>query len=242
MPSDLPSLWTFAFYALVVWGMSAVLVAFRLLAHRERTAVILRVLAFTWLGVPAFLASAGVLSDFDARPPQLMRVVLPMAALIVAFALSPWGGRVARELPFSLLIGTQLFRLPLEFVLFALSRYGLLPREMTFAGFNFDVVTGAGAGIFWLLLRRERYLIGEPQVPTWSLWTWNVLGLGTLTVVVGLAVLSFPQPFGWFSPENEIVAYYPWVWLPTFLVQLALVSHLLIFRKLLLPAIDEPNV
>jgi hypothetical protein len=45
-------------------------------------------------------------------------------------------------------------------------------------------------------------------------------------------VLGFPKPFGIFTPQNRIVAYFPWVWLPTFLVQLALFGHLLMFRKL----------
>ena len=47
-----------------------------------------------------------------------------------------------------------------------------------------------------------------------------------------IAVMAFPAPFGLFTPQNRIVAYFPWVWLPTFLVQLALAGHLLMFRKL----------
>jgi hypothetical protein len=232
MLSPLPSFWTYAFYVMVVWGMSALLVAFRWLTESDRLGAFLRMGAFAWLGLPAVLASTGVLEDFAGRPPQLLRLVVGMVVVLLAFALSPWGRRVAERLPFTLLIGVQFFRFPLEFLLFGLSKYGYLPREMTFAGFNYDVVTGATAGLFWLLLRRE-------ALPAWLLWSFNAIGLGTLFVVVTVAVVSLPAPFGWFEPSSEIVAYYPWVWLPTFLVQLAWVSHLLALRKLML-APSEP--
>ena len=226
MQGQLPQLWTFCFYALIVWAMSAVLVAFRLLAQNEGVATGLRVGALVWLGLPALLASLGAFQNFDARPPVLMRVLLPMVVLIVAFVISPWGKTAAQRLPLSLLVGTQLFRLPLEILLYGLSLRGFLPREMTMAGFNYDIVTGVAAGSFWFFMRRG-------PVPQWSIWIWNVFGFLALLAVVTIAVLSFPQPFGLFFPPNEIVAYYPWVWLPTFLVQVALVSHLLVFRKLL---------
>jgi hypothetical protein len=62
-------------------------------------------------------------------------------------------------------------------------------------------------------------------------------------VIVGLAIVSTPSPFGYFEPQNLIVAFYPWVWLPTFLVQIALLSHLLLFRKLMIPPPPRgPNI
>lgn len=228
MEGELPALWIYCFYALVVWAMSALLVAFRVAIHSEGLAAGLRIFAFAWLGLPALLASLGVLQNFDAEPPVLMRVLLPMVVLVVAFAISPWGKTAAERLPWTLLVGTQLFRLPLEILLWGLSSRGHLPKEMTLAGFNFDILTGVSAGALWLFMRRV-------HVPTWTIWMWNVFGFFALLIVVGIAVLSFPRQFPLFVPANRIVAYYPWVWLPTFLVQIALVSHLLVFRKLMGP-------
>jgi len=228
MQGELPTVWTYGFYVLIVWGLSALLVGFRLLAGSDRLALRLRIGAFVWLGVPAVLAASGWFADFEARPPLLMRVLLPMVGIIIAFAFSPWGGWSAQRLPFSFLIGTQLFRLPLELLLFALATRGFLPKEMTFAGYNYDILTGASAGLFWYFLRRG-------ELPALALWAWNVLGFLALVTVVTIAVLAFPQ-FGWFTPPNELVAHYPWVWLPGFLVPLALLGHLLVLRKLLLRA------
>jgi hypothetical protein len=99
---------------------------------------------------------------------------------------------------------------------------------MTFQGYNFDILTGALALPLWILLHMRR-------APRWALWAWNVTGLGLLLIIVGVAVAAFPVPFGLFEPPNLLVAFYPWVWLPTFLVQIALLSHLLMFRKLMIP-------
>lgn len=233
MPSEVPTALTFSFYALVAWGLSAVLVAFRILAPTDRIGIIMRVAVVVWLGVPAALGSLGILSGFDASPPLLMRIVALMVASIVMLVLSPWGRKAAEQLPASLLVGTQAFRFPLELVLLGLARHGLLPIEMTFAGYNFDILTGVTAFGLWLMIRRG-------TAKRWMLWLWNTAGLMLLVAIVTIAILSFPKPFGWFEPQNRIVAFYPWVLLPTFLVQVAFISHLLLFRKLATEPEPEP--
>ena len=74
----LPAWLTYAFYALVAWGVAAVLAAFRALSTGTRMSVLLRLGFGVWLVVPAYLANAGVLSQFDAMPPMLVRVVVPL--------------------------------------------------------------------------------------------------------------------------------------------------------------------
>lgn len=233
MPSEVPTALTFSFYALVAWGLSAVLVAFRILAPTDRIGIIMRILVVLWLGVPAALGSLGVLAGFDASPPLLMRMVALMSVGIVIFVFSKWGKKAAETLPSSLLIGTQAFRFPLELVLLGLARNQVVPIEMTLAGYNFDILTGVTALFLWIMVRRG-------TAKRWMLWSWNVAGMLLLLTIVAMAMLSFPKPFGWFEPQNRIVAYYPWVLLPTFLVQVALVGHLLLFRKLATEPEPEP--
>lgn len=237
MDLELPNSLTFSFYALVAWGLSASFAAFRILAgDNVKKALWMRLLMVAWLGIPAYLAIRGEFWDFSSDPPQLMRIVTPMAVVIVAFCFSPWGKSAARKLPESLLVGTQGFRLPLEIVLYYLATRQVISKEMTWAGYNFDIITGLLAFPLWWKIRTL-------SAPRWALWAWNCLGLALLSIVVTVAVLSFPAPFGWFSPPNVVVASYPWVWLPTFLVPLALCSHLLMFRKLMMPVPARgPNV
>ena len=63
---------------------------------------------------------------------------------------------------------------------------------------------------------------------------WNVLGFVLLANIVTIAVLSTPVPFRRFTegPANLLPGLLPYVWLPSFLVQLALAGHLLVFRRL----------
>jgi hypothetical protein len=229
MPGSLPPSFTYAFYGLIAWGLSALFVAFRILAQEKlKLGVAFRVALLAWLGVPAVLAFQGVFLQMGQTPPYLMRVVIPMGLLIFALALSPWGKWAAERLPLSFLVGVNGFRLPLELLLYALATHELLPLEMTLKGYNFDIATGILALVLWILVHKQ-------SAPLWALWAFNILGTVLLVTVVTIAVLSFPEPFGLFTPPNLLVAFYPWIWLPTFLVPLALLSHLLIYRKLLLP-------
>ena len=67
-----------------------------------------------------------------------------------------------------------------------------------------------------------------------GLWGWNIFGLVLLANIVTIAILSMPTEFRIFmnEPANIFVAHIPYVWLPTVLVQTALLGHLLLFRWL----------
>ena len=59
-------------------------------------------------------------------------------------------------------------------------------------------------------------------------------GLALLLNIVGVAMLSVPGPLRVFmnEPANTIIAEWPFVWLPAFVVPVALWSHLLSLRQL----------
>jgi hypothetical protein len=99
---------------------------------------------------------------------------------------------------------------------------------MTYLGRNFDILTGISG-----LLLGAWLLSGRP-VPQQVLLAWNVLGLALLANIVITAVLSTPVPFRRFlgQPPHTLPSTFPFVWLPSFLVQVALGSHLLVFRQL----------
>jgi hypothetical protein len=110
---------------------------------------------------------------------------------------------------------------------------------MTYSGRNFDIVSGVtGLLLGWWILSGRRMgsgvlLTGSSAVAGWAA-AWNVLGLALLANIVGVAALSTPVPFRSFveGPPNLLPSEFPWVWLPSFLVQVAFGSHLLVFRKL----------
>ena len=180
-----------------------------------------------WLGFSALLAESAWLADFDARPPHFFLFATPTFAATIALAFSPLGARLCARVGTAALIGFQVFRVPVEWVLFALHRDGTAPVQMTFEGWNFDVLTGLSAPLVaWLAARGS---IGRR-----GLLAWNCAGLALLANIVSIAILSTPTPLRafWNEPANTFVTHWPWVWLPGFLVPAALCGHLLAFRKL----------
>jgi len=127
---------------------------------------------------------------------------------------------------FRWLIGFQVFRFPLELMMYRAMLEGLMPPQMSFDGFNFDIVTGLCAGAI--------ALVGTwVELPRWVYWAFNVLGATLLVVVVTIAIVSIPT-FALFGPDrvNTWVFGFPYVYLPAVMVQWALLGHLLVFRKL----------
>lgn len=180
-----------------------------------------------WLTFTAALAASGWLGEFDARPPHFFALMVPTALGALALAFSRFGAQLAEKLSWAGLLGFQVFRVPVEWVLAALAESGVAPPQMSWHGANFDVLTGLSAPLFaWLAARGW---LG----PRGTL-AWNLMGLGLLANVVAIAILSTPTPLRVFSnePANVFVARWPWVWLPAFLVVAALLGHLLAFRKL----------
>jgi len=57
-------------------------------------------------------------------------------------------------------------------------------------------------------------------------------GTGAVVECDGGCCVSMPTPLRHFQnePPNTFVTYFPYIWLPTYLVQVAWMSHLLIFR------------
>lgn len=189
--------------------------------------------ALVALGVSGVLAQSGVLADVDARPPAAALMLGAFGAGSVALAFSRVGDRLLAW-PLGVLVGFQAFRIAVEALLFAAYGAGAVPVEMTFAGHNFDIATGvlaAGIGVW----------AARGTVPRWTVAVWNGLGLTLLVVVVGIAATS---AFGFVetTPRLTLPTMWPGVWLPAWLVQLALFGHVLVFRALRrMPGARQPS-
>lgn len=181
-----------------------------------------------YLAVPAVLAITHRLDRYDPLPAPALIVVLALTIVTVAVALSPWGGRIADAAPLGAIVALQSFRIVVEWVLHRLYAEGVVPVQMTWSGRNFDVVSGITG------LALGAWLLSGRPARRGTVWAWNALGLGLLINIVAVAVLSTPVPFRKFTegPPNLLPSTFPFVWLPSFLVQVALGSHLLLFRKL----------
>jgi len=188
--------------------------------------VALLALAVAYLIVPGALALSGVLNQYTPLP-RPMLVIVPLTTMTLVVAFSRFGAHLASALPLSVLVGFQVFRVPLELILHRLADEALIPYLMTYSGWNFDIVTGLSAGVLGVVLWHR-------AVPRPALLAWNVAGLLLLLTIVTIAALAAPGPLQTFTdgPPNMLLSNFPYVWLPTVLVQLALMGHILMFRRL----------
>ena len=189
-----------------------------------------------WQGLMGGLALAGYFTRYD-QPGRVLPTVGASVAAAVWLASRPWGTAVGRWLAASppwAWLALQTFRLPLELLLYSLFVHGVIGAQMTFVGHNVDIVVGLSAPLLAVLVG----MVGRPGARPWVRHlaiAWNLLGLLLLLNIVVIAVLSIPFAFQVFTagPANRIVAGLPFVWLPTLLVPLALLAHLVSLRLLL---------
>jgi hypothetical protein len=188
----------------------------------------LLLILLAYLVIPALLARRGALDRYNPLPAPALLVLLGLTGLTVIIAFSRWGGRLAAGIPLVMIVALQAFRIPVELTLHRLYVEGVVPVQMTYTGRNLDIISGLTALALggWLLSGRRAYSA--------VLWGWNVLGLMLLANIVIVALLSTPVPFRRFTegPPNLLPSTFPFIWLPSFLVQVALGSHLLVFRQL----------
>jgi hypothetical protein len=177
------------------------------------------------LAVTAAVAASGALT-VPGRPPRFLLLMAACSAATVGLARSSLGARLAERLPLAALVGFQAFRFPLELVMHRAATDGVMPIEMSFSGYNFDIVTGVTALVVGLGLRSGKVSLGVVRA-------WNVLGSVLLAAIVGIAFAALPWVHAFGAEHvNTWVLHFPYVWLPTVLVQAALFGHLLVFRRL----------
>jgi len=193
---------------------------------RRRWTILTSVGAGMWLGVTWAAAETGQLSRLDLTPPPFAALPVALVVLGALMAFTRFGTRLVDGLPLAALIGAQAFRFPLELLMHHAYREGVMPYQMSYSGWNFDIVTGLTAlPVAWAIHRG----IGGRRLAI----AWNVMGSLLLLNIVVIAVVSMPV-VGMFGPDllNTWVMFPPFVWLPAVMVLMAFTGHLLVARAL----------
>lgn len=225
-----------ALYGLFIFITIGLFFAFRIALFRgayldekgkTSTALVLSFALGMWLLGTAMMAAKGSLRDFEQFPPPIMILVGMSVIMTVVLAFSRIGLYVIKGAGLVWLVGFQGFRVLVEVFLHQMYLEGIVPKQMTYAGYNFDILAGLSALFMaWQLARKK---IGPGAV-----LAWNILSLGLLLNIAVIAILSLPTPIRAFDnePANTFVTFVPYVWLPVFHVPAALLGHLLVFRAL----------
>ena len=184
-------------------------------------------LLVAWLSVLTLLSKNGFFSQFDSVPPHLALAIVPGWAFLVYLGVqTKWAPNLFKfsAVP---LIAFQTFRVIMEYILYNLVGDHQIPSLLTLSGGNYDIFVGGTAPL--MALAAYRYGSRSTRI----LLVWNVLGFMILTNTLAHGILSVPTRFQVFftDPSNTLIAQYPWIWLPGFVVPVALAGHVLSFRQ-----------
>ena len=182
-----------------------------------------------WLAITGMLPLAKIAGSEAVNIQTAVFIIVLLSVIIVAF--SAYGKRMSLGVPIIFLVSIHMFRFPLELVLHQWWRDGFLPIQMTYAGDNFDIITGCFAIILGAVLWKFK-------LPLWAIALFNVIGIILLARILIIVNLTNPTPlrdyFGGYTTGPQILVglYLPYVWLPTILVSAALFFHIVLARKL----------
>ena len=190
----------------------------------------LLLLLLPWALVQALLAHGGFYEADVGFPPRLLFMPGPpfLALLLLSFLAA--GRRWLDGLALRSLTWVHAARVPVELVLWGLFLDGTVPELMTFTGGNPDILAGLSAPLAAHLTRaahqrgRRRWLLA-----------WNVVSLLLLLNIVTRGLLSGPSPFQRFGLEipDFALTHVPYVWLPSLIVPIVLLSHVSAIRQLI---------
>jgi hypothetical protein len=200
------------------------------LLYRAVKSYLIILIAAGWLGLQGIISSTGFYTVTNTVPPRFVLTVFPPLVLIIVLFTTNRGRQFIDGLDAKALTLVHIVRIPVEIVLLWLSIQKFVPLIMTFEGSNFDIISGITAPlIYYFGFVRKRLSNG-------FLLVWNLVCLALLINIVSIAILSAPFAFQKFAFEqpNIAVLYFPFVWLPAFIVPVVLFSHLVAIRQLVM--------
>lgn len=213
--------------AAIAVNLNATIMAMPLSSAQRLTAV---AIAGLWIGLAVALASTGLYAINSTPLPAIgVMAGLPLVVAGIA-ALSFAGVRAALlALPLPLLVGLNVMRVAGAFFLLLAAQDRLSGPFPQSAGWG-DVIVGLTAIPLTIAIARNS------RTNSAALFAWNLFGTLDLIAAVSLGIMSAPgsplQLFGGTIGSTAITAL-PWSTIPTLLVPFFLVTHAVIFARLM---------
>ncbi len=180
------------------------------------------IITSSWLLLQAILTLSGFYLTTDSISPRVLLFAVPPLLLVITLFATKKGRNFIDQLDPGTLILIHTVRIPVEIVLYWLYLEKQVPKLMTFAGGNYDILSGLTAPLVFYFGFIKKVLSRN------IILCWNIICLVLLLLIAGHAVLSIPSPFQKFALDqpNIAVLHFPYCWLPSFIVPIVLFSHL----------------
>jgi hypothetical protein len=208
------------------------------LPPERRTSLLVRTatLLGAWLVLAFWLGANGVYrATTESALPAVLLAIAAALPIVIGLAIVATS-RTARDIlavtPAHLLIGVQTYRI-LGAVFLVLLAQGRVPGAFANPAGWGDLLVGVSAPIVAALYRSDAAKWRGLAV------FWNVFGLADLHVAVAMGILTAPGDLQRlaFDTPNSLIASFPLVLIPTVMVPISIVFHVLALRLLR----REPN-
>lgn len=203
-------------FLLFIFTLLAVISVFRYAIPNVKISVLIT--GWTFL-----VLTLAILGLFKSQPSFLLFILL--GAIGISYVILQESAKLNKNL--RALIFIHLLRIPVEYGLYKLSVMGLVPVEMTFKGWNFDLYFAITAiPVYFLWVYKKGFADGI------IFRIWNIVGILMLVHVLLLGILSSPVPFQAYSFDKPNIAVLdiPYATLPAVIVPLMLISHIILLR------------
>jgi hypothetical protein len=218
---------TLPIYVSAVFVLTTLLAA--LLLHKAGNNSKPLVIAITiWLALQAVVSLTGFYTVTKGNPPRFTLLFMPPVVVIITLLLAKRGRAFIDSFDAKTLTLLHIVRIPVELTLYWLFLHKAVPQIMTFDGRNFDILCGLTAPVVYYF-GYIKNVLGRKVI-----LGWNIICLLLLANIVVTAVLSAPLPFQKlaFDQPNVALFYFPFIWLPCFVVPAVLFAHLAAIRRL----------
>jgi hypothetical protein len=191
--------------------------------ERRLTVATAAALLVGWFALAVVLGSSGVYRGTSARLPTIeFGILIPILIGCVAIWRSSALSRLIDAIPRHWIIAVQAYRV--EGVIFLLLyATNLLPGVFALPAGAGDMATGLMGLVIGINAARGRQL--RPR----TVLMWNLFGIADLIVALTMGFLTSPSPLQSFAFDhpNQLISVLPLVLIPTFLVPLAILLHII---------------
>jgi hypothetical protein len=192
-----------------------------------------------WFALVTTLAATGFFTATNGGTLAIgATVVVPIIVGLIAFRRSTTLKSLATETPLGLLVAVHAGRLLGVFFLLLYAEARLPQTFALTAGWGDIGVAAAAPLVAWTIHRRTAGWRGLAL-------TWNTLGFADLVLAVTLGVgsaIDSPVRFIYEAASSGTISSLPWLLIPGFMVPLYLMTHLVIFNRLLRRSAHPGNV
>ena len=192
-------------------------------------AVAFRISAVSLVGWFLLALALGLAGTYKAAPDRVPTI---QYGIFIPFLIGAWliwrspaVGRIIDAVPQPWIVGVQLYR-ALGVIFLILYATDKMPGLFAWPAGIGDLTVGLLAPVIALAYARDA------QRNAGRVTAWNILGILDLLVAIATGFITSPSPLFSYEPPNELIAIFPLVLIPVYLVPLSLLLHLASLAKL----------